>query len=108
MYLCTMNNSKNKGINSVVGMIGGGQLGRMFIQEAIDLDVEVHVLDPDLLAPCHRIAHTFTQGSLNDFDTVLNFGSDKDVLTVEIENINIDALEELEKEGNLFSHNLSH
>lgn len=99
MYLCIMNNSKNKGINSVVGMIGGGQLGRMFIQEAIDLDVEVHVLDPDALAPCHRIAHTFTQGSLNDFDAVLNFGSDKDVLTVEIENINIDALEELEKRG---------
>jgi 5-(carboxyamino)imidazole ribonucleotide synthase len=99
MYLCTMNNSKNKGINSVVGMIGGGQLGRMFIQEAIDLDVEVHVLDPDAQAPCHRIAHSFTQGSLNDFEAVLNFGSDKDILTVEIENINIDALEELERKG---------
>ena len=94
-----MNNSKNKGINSVVGMIGGGQLGRMFIQEAIDLDVEVHVLDPDAQAPCHRIAHSFTQGSLNDFEAVLNFGSDKDILTVEIENINIDALEELERKG---------
>jgi 5-(carboxyamino)imidazole ribonucleotide synthase len=94
-----MNNSKNKGINSVVGMIGGGQLGRMFIQEAIDLDVEVHVLDPDAQAPCHRIAHSFTVGSLNDFEAVLNFGSDKDILTVEIENINIDALEELERKG---------
>jgi 5-(carboxyamino)imidazole ribonucleotide synthase len=94
-----MNNSKNTGINAVVGMIGGGQLGRMFIQEAIDLNVEVHVLDPDAEAPCHRIAHSFTQGSLNDFETVLNFGADKDVLTVEIENINIEALEELEKKG---------
>lgn len=94
-----MNNSKNKGINSVVGMIGGGQLGRMFIQEAIDLDVEVHVLDPDAQAPCHRIAHSFTLGSLNDFEAVFNFGSDKDILTVEIENINIDALEELERQG---------
>jgi 5-(carboxyamino)imidazole ribonucleotide synthase len=94
-----MNNSKNKGINSVVGMIGGGQLGRMFIQEAIDLDVEVHVLDPDAQAPCHRIAHSFTPGSLNDFEAVLNFGLDKDILTVEIENINIDALEELERQG---------
>lgn len=80
-------------------MIGGGQLGRMFIQEAIDLNVEVHVLDPDAEAPCHRIAHSFTQGSLNDFDAVLNFGMDKDVLTVEIENINIEALEELERKG---------
>jgi 5-(carboxyamino)imidazole ribonucleotide synthase len=99
MYLCIMNYLKNKGIDSIVGMIGGGQLGRMFIQEAINLNVEVHVLDPDTEAPCKHIAHSFTQGSLNDYETVLNFGSDKDVLTVEIENINIDALEELEKRG---------
>lgn len=87
------------GHSSRLGMVGGGQLGRMFIQEAINFDVHVHVLDPDANAPCKHIAHSFTQGSLNDYDTLYTFGLDKDVLTVEIENVNIDALEALEKLG---------
>jgi len=87
------------GHSSRLGMVGGGQLGRMFIQEAINFDVHVHVLDPDANAPCKHIAHSFTQGSLNDYDTLYNFGLDKDVLTVEIENVNIEALEALEKLG---------
>lgn len=87
------------GHSSRLGMVGGGQLGRMFIQEAINFDVHVHVLDPDANAPCKHIAHSFTQGSLNDYDTLYTFGLDKDVLTVEIENVNIEALEELEKLG---------
>ena len=82
-----------------LGMVGGGQLGRMFIQSAIDFDVHVHALDPDPNAPCKDIAHSFTVGSLNDFDTLYAFGSDKDVITVEIENVNIEALEKLENEG---------
>ena len=82
-----------------LGMVGGGQLGRMFIQSAIDFDVHVHALDPDPNAPCKDIAHSFTIGSLNDFDTLYAFGSDKDVITVEIENVNIEALEKLENEG---------
>jgi 5-(carboxyamino)imidazole ribonucleotide synthase len=87
------------GHSSRLGMVGGGQLGRMFIQEAINFDVHVHVLDPDANAPCKHIAHSFTQGSLNDYDTLYNFGLDKDVLPVEIENVNIEALEALEKLG---------
>lgn len=87
------------GHSSRLGMVGGGQLGRMFIQEAINFDVHVHVLDPDANAPCKHIAHSFTQGSLNDYNTLYNFGLDKDVLTVEIENVNIEALEALEKLG---------
>ncbi len=87
------------GHSSRLGMVGGGQLGRMFIQEAINFDVHVHVLDPDANAPCKHISHSFTQGSLNDYDTLYNFGLDKDVLTVEIENVNIEALEALEKLG---------
>ncbi len=94
-----MTKSVTYGRGSRVGMIGGGQLGRMFIQSAIDFNVEVHVLDPDPQAPCKFIAHSFTEGSLNDYETVLKFGEDKDVLTVEIENINIEALEVLEKMG---------
>ena len=82
-----------------LGVLGGGQLGRMLIQEAINLNVKVHCLDPDKNAPCSEIASTFTHGSLNDFDTVYAFGKDKDVLTVEIENVSIEALEQLESEG---------
>jgi 5-(carboxyamino)imidazole ribonucleotide synthase len=82
-----------------LGMVGGGQLGRMFIQSAISFDVHVHALDPDPNAPCKDIAHSFTVGSLNDFDTLYAFGCDKDVITVEIENVCIEALEKLENEG---------
>jgi 5-(carboxyamino)imidazole ribonucleotide synthase len=85
--------------NFKVGLLGGGQLGRMLIQEAINLNVHIHCLDPDQHASCSQIATTFTHGSLNDFQTVMNFARDKDVITVEIENVNCEALEELEKQG---------
>lgn len=82
-----------------LGVLGGGQLGRMLIQEAINYDVYVYCLDSDKNAPCADYAHGFTVGSLNDYETVYQFGQDKDVITVEIENVNIEALEKLEKEG---------
>ena len=82
-----------------IGVLGGGQLGRMLIQETINYDVQVHCLDPDAEAPCKDIAHSLTIGSLNDFDMVYNFGQNKDVITVEIENVSIEALEKLEAEG---------
>ena len=82
-----------------LGVLGGGQLGRMLIQETINYDVQVHCLDPDAEAPCRDIAHSLTVGSLNDFDMVYNFGQNKDVITVEIENVSIEALEKLEGEG---------
>lgn len=82
-----------------LGMLGGGQLGRMLIQEAINLNVKIHCLDPDPQAPCFEIASSFTLGPLNDFDSVYAFGKDKDLITVEIENVSIEALEKLESEG---------
>ena len=82
-----------------LGILGGGQLGRMFIQEAINLNVSVHIIDPDPNAPCKDISSSFEVGSLQDYDTVMAFGRDKDVLTIEIEHVNVDALEQLEKEG---------
>lgn len=71
----------------------------MFIQEALNYDVHVHCLDPDPEAPCSTIASSFTVGSLTDYSTVLNFGADKDLLTIEIENVNVQALYELERKG---------
>lgn len=82
-----------------LGMIGGGQLGRMFIQEALNYDVHVHCLDPDVNAPCSKMATSFTQASLMDYDAVMQFGSDKDVVTIEIEHVNVEALFDLEKKG---------
>ncbi|WP_339608884.1 5-(carboxyamino)imidazole ribonucleotide synthase [uncultured Roseivirga sp.] len=85
--------------NFKIGVLGGGQLGRMMIQSAIDFNFNVHVLDPDANAPCKEIAASFTHGKLTDFDTVYNFGKDKDVITIEIENVNTEALKQLAKEG---------
>ena len=82
-----------------LGILGGGQLGRMLIQAAIDFDITIKILDPDADAPCKFISHEFVHGSLNDFDTVVAFAQDCDVITIEIENVNIDALEALEKQG---------
>ncbi len=91
--------SKWYGKDLRLGVLGGGQLGRMLIQAANDLNIHIHCLDPDPNAPCSEIAHSFSCGSLTDYNTVLNFGSDKHLITVEIENVNVDALVELEKKG---------
>lgn len=82
-----------------LGILGGGQLGRMMIQDAINYNVTIHVLDPDHNAPCKRLCNVFEVGSLGDFDTVYNFGKDLDMITIEIEKVNVDALEKLEEEG---------
>src|SRR5690606_19102162 len=82
-----------------LGILGGGQLGRMLIQEAINFNVNVHVLDPDKNAPCRNLSNLFVHGALDDFDTVYAFGRGLDVVTIEIEKVNVDALEKLEEEG---------
>lgn len=82
-----------------LGVLGGGQLGRMLIQEAVNFNVNVAILDPDNNAPCKNLCQEFVVGSLGDFDTVYQFGKDKDMLTIEIEKVNVDALEKLEEEG---------
>jgi 5-(carboxyamino)imidazole ribonucleotide synthase len=82
-----------------LGVLGGGQLGRMLIQDAINFNIPVHTIDPDPEAPCRSISHSFTQGSLQDYDAVYAFGKKVDLLTIEIEHVNVDALETLEKEG---------
>jgi 5-(carboxyamino)imidazole ribonucleotide synthase len=84
-----------------IGLLGGGQLGRMLLQAAIDLDFEISCLDPDAEAPCHLMAKRFVQGSLQDFNTVYSFGQSHDVISIEIEHVNVDALERLENEGKL-------
>jgi 5-(carboxyamino)imidazole ribonucleotide synthase len=82
-----------------VGILGGGQLGRMLLQAAANYPVETHVLEADDECPAAHLCRFFVKGSIRDFDTVYNFGKSLDAITIEIENVNIDALEKLESEG---------
>ncbi len=82
-----------------IGILGGGQLGKMLIQTALDLDLNISVLDNDSDCPCKSISTRFVQGDISDFDTVYEFGKNLDLITIEIENVNIEALKKLENEG---------
>ena len=82
-----------------LGILGGGQLGKMMLTETRKFDIFTKVLDPSPEAPCNIASNDFHVGDLMDYDTVVNFGKDVDVLTFEIENVNTDALETLEKQG---------
>lgn len=82
-----------------LGVLGGGQLGRMLLTETQKFDIYTSILDSSPEAPCAQICNEFHQGNLLDFETVYNFGKQVDILTIEIENVNIDALDRLEREG---------
>ncbi|MFZ8929486.1 MAG: 5-(carboxyamino)imidazole ribonucleotide synthase [Pseudohongiellaceae bacterium] len=82
-----------------LGILGGGQLGRMLIQACANFNVHTDVLDPDPGAPCVEIAGSFRAGDICDFDTVMDFGKSADLLTIEIENVSIEALKQLEQNG---------
>ena len=84
--------------HSKLGILGGGQLGRMLIQSGIDFNINFSVLDPDKEAPCKSLAE-FTTGKLTDYETVMAFGQSCDLITIEIENVNTKALAELVKLG---------
>ena len=82
-----------------LGILGGGQLGKMLLYDTRKFDIYTCVMDPSDEAPCKIACNEFYQGDLLDYDTVYNFGKKVDVLTIEIENVNVKALEDLEKKG---------
>ena len=82
-----------------LGILGGGQLGKMMLYNTRKFDINTSVLDPNNEAPSRLACNHFVQGDLMDFETVFNFGKKVDTLTIEIENVNVEALKELEKEG---------
>lgn len=86
-------------LHKKIGILGGGQLGRMFIENALRYNAHVAILDPAENAPCHSIAHQFVVGSFKTYDTVMQFAENVDVLSIEIEHVNTDALLTLEKQG---------
>ena len=85
--------------NFKLGILGGGQLGKMLLFDTRKFDIQTYVLDPSEEAPCKIACNHFFQGDLMDFETVYNFGKQVDVLTFEIELVNLEALEKLENEG---------
>lgn len=85
--------------NKTIGILGGGQLGRMLIQQGINYGLITYVLDKDPNASCKHICNKFVVGDLLDFDTVYQFGKMVDKLTIEIEHVNVDALLKLKSEG---------
>lgn len=84
-----------------LGILGGGQLGKMLLTETRKFDITTFVLDPSNEAPAQYGATKFFVGSLLDYETVYQFGKMCDVITIEIENVNLDALEKLEEEGHI-------
>ncbi len=82
-----------------IGVVGGGQLGRMLQQKAYSYGLDLAFVDPDQFAPSSTLSSWFYKGSLQDEEMVYDFGKNRDVITIEIENININALKRLESEG---------
>jgi len=82
-----------------IGILGGGQLGRMLLQSAVNYPVKTYLMENDEHAPAAHLAHYFTKGDITAYDDVYNFGKQLDAITIEIENVNIEALEKLFEEG---------
>lgn len=82
-----------------IGILGGGQLGRMMLQQAVNYPVETWVMENDELCPSANLCHRFVKGDIRDRDAVIAFGRQVDALTIEIENVSLEALQVLESEG---------
>jgi 5-(carboxyamino)imidazole ribonucleotide synthase len=85
-------------LNTKIGILGGGQLGRMLCLAGADWNLNISILD-SIGCPAQNLCTTFVEGNINSYEDVLAFGRSVDVLTIEIEHVNIDALKQLEKEG---------
>ena len=82
-----------------IGILGGGQLGRMLLQASVNYPVQTFVLESDPDCPAAHLCNSFTKGDIRNFDDVYHFGKHLDGITIEIESVNVDALEKLESEG---------
>ena len=99
MYFCQKSMMNFFSTNKKLGILGGGQLGKMILYTTRKWDIYTFVMDPKADAPARLACDQFVVGDLMNFDSVINFGSKLDILTIEIENVNVKALYELEKKG---------
>jgi len=86
-------------LNQKIGILGGGQLGKMLFQAGSKFGLQISILDKDISFPAAQVCPSFVCGNIADYEDVLRFGKDLDIITIEIENVNIQALETLEKMG---------
>ena len=82
-----------------IGVLGGGQLGRMMYEAVLKWDLDLHFMDKDRNFPVGKVCPNFHEGDFSKYEDVLEFGRDKDILTIEIESVNLEALMELRKQG---------
>lgn len=82
-----------------IGILGAGQLGKMMAQEGSRFDFQLSFLDQSHDFPAGKLTSDFFEGDFNNYDDVMSFGQTKDIITIEIEHVNLDALFELEKIG---------
>jgi 5-(carboxyamino)imidazole ribonucleotide synthase len=100
VYLCTRGDSNPDSLIMIkAGILGGGQLGRMLLQQSANYPVATYVMDSDPSCPAAHLCHHFQKGDITSFDNVYEFGKGLDIITVEIEKVNVAALEKLEAEG---------
>src|SRR5215212_6889285 len=96
LIFAEMQNSPNP---RKIGILGGGQLGRMLLQAAANYPVETYLMESDEQCPAAHLCHHFTKGDIKNFDDVCKFGEGLDAMTIEIENVNVEALAKLEAGG---------
>ena len=88
-----------RGFMQKIGILGGGQLGRMLLQAAANYPIEPWLMENDAECPAAHLCYHFVKGDIKDFDAVYSFGKNLNAITIEIENVNVEALEKLETEG---------
>ena len=82
-----------------IGILGGGQLGKMLLQAAVNYPVQTYLMENESDCPAAHLCHHFIKGDIRNFDDVYNFGKNLDAITIEIESVNEEALQKLEEEG---------
>lgn len=98
-FILPVDMTKNFYQDFKLGVLGGGQLGRMLIQSCVDFNIFTSILDSDITSPCKEFASQFVIGDPTSFDDVYNFGKNLDLITIEVENVNVEALKKLKSEG---------
>jgi 5-(carboxyamino)imidazole ribonucleotide synthase len=86
-------------LSKKIGILGGGQLGKMLYQAGSKMSLNISIMDKSKDFPAGAVCPNMVIGDFSDYDDVMRFGKDKDVLTIEIESVNTEALLDLQTAG---------